>query len=107
MEVVERIVTPDDLLALERPQHQDHRVDLADPGEEAVAEALARRRPGDQPGDIDQLHRRVHDLLRLRHLGQRVEATIGDARDAHVGFRGRERVGGHEGVAAREGIEQG
>ena len=46
----------------EGPQHEDDGVDLADVGQEPVAEALARAGPFDQPADVDELHGGRHDL---------------------------------------------
>src|SRR5207248_1375702 len=41
VQIVERIVTTDDVLVVERPQHVEDRVDLADAPEEPVAQTLA------------------------------------------------------------------
>ena len=56
---------PGDVVVVERPQHEHDGVDLADVGEELVAEALALARPLDEAADVDDLHRGVHDVLRL------------------------------------------
>ena len=47
----------DDVVVLEAAHHVGDRVDLADVGEELVAEALALRRAGDEAGDVDELDR--------------------------------------------------
>ena len=74
VQVVEGVGAAHHVVVLEGPQHQHDGVDLADAGQEAVAQALARRRPGHQPGDVDELEGGRHDLLRLAHLGQRASA---------------------------------
>ena len=50
----------------------DDRVDLADIGEELVAEAFALAGAAHQPGDIDEADLGRHDL---RRLGDRGEAS--------------------------------
>ena len=59
-----------DVAALEAAQDVDDRVDLADVGEELVAEAFALGRAADQAGDVDELDLGL-DLLR----------ALGDAAD--------------------------
>ncbi len=46
-----------------------NRVDVADVGQELVAQPFALRRPADQPGNVDQLHDGRDDLLRFRCSG--------------------------------------
>ena len=52
-----------DVAAFEAAQHVDDRVDLADVGEELVAEPFALGRAADQAGDVDELDLGL-DLLR-------------------------------------------
>ena len=61
----------------ERADHVRDRVDPADVGEEAVAEALAAARAFGEAGDVDDVDRRVDLLRRLEHLVQAVEALVG------------------------------
>jgi hypothetical protein len=70
----------------------EDRVALADVREELVAEALALRRALDEPGDVRELDRRVDDLRALRHLGELVEARVGDLDDRRVRLDGAERI---------------
>jgi hypothetical protein len=60
----------------EGPQHEHDGVDLADVGEEAVAQALALRRALDQTGDVDELHAGGDDRG-LAHLGQQLSRSSG------------------------------
>ena len=53
-----------DVVVLEAAHHVRDRIGLADVREELVAEALALRGAGHQAGDVDELDRRRHDLLR-------------------------------------------
>ena len=57
----DRVARPGHVVVLERAQHQHDRIDLADVGEELVAETLALRRAFDQTADVDDLHGGVHD----------------------------------------------
>ena len=94
------------LRILEGPEHQHHGVDVADPPEESVAQALAGRRPCDQGGDVDELDRGVHELLRVAELAQDLDPAVGHLGHADIGLGRRERVGSNRGVATGEGIEQ-
>ena len=94
------------VVVLERPQHEHDGVDLADVGEELVAEALALARPLDEAADVDDLHRGVHDVAALGHRGQPVEALVGHLGDADVRVLGGERVRRGERAAAGEGVVQ-
>ena len=55
-----------DVAVLEAAQHVGDGVDLADVGEELVAQAFALRRALDQAGDVDELELGVDDLGRAR-----------------------------------------
>ena len=66
-----------DVRVLEAAHHVRDGVGLADVGEELVAEALAFRGAGHQPGDVDELDHRRHHLLRLRDLGDRLRRRSG------------------------------
>ena len=90
----------------ERPQHVDDGVDLADVGQEAVAQALALAGPLDQPADVDELHAGGHHVAAGGHRGQRVEPVVGHLGHAHVGVAGGEGVGRGERAAAGEGVVQ-
>ena len=76
-EVGERVGVAGHVVVLEGPQHQADGVGLADAGQEAVAETLPGRRPGDQAGDVDELDGGVHDLAAGAHLGQGIEPVVG------------------------------
>jgi hypothetical protein len=71
---------------LETAQHMGDGVDLADIGEELVAEPLALGRALHEARDIDEGHPRGDDLLRLRDLGQLVEPRVGHRDLAHIGL---------------------
>ena len=75
-----------DVAALEATQDMDDGVDLADVGEELVAEAFALACPAHQTGDVDELDLSLDLLCRLRDLGDLVEARVGDRDAADVGL---------------------
>ena len=58
-EVLDRVARARHVVVLERPQHEHDGVDLADVGEELVAEALALARAFDEAADVDDLDRGV------------------------------------------------
>ena len=97
---------PVDVVVLERPQHEHDGVDLADVGEELVAEALALRRALDQTADVDDLHRGVHDRLRLAHRRQPIDALVGHLGDADVRILRGEGVRRGKRAATGEGVVQ-
>src|SRR3712207_8835440 len=66
---------------------RSQRVDLADAGEEAVAEPFSCRRARDESGDVHELDGGVDDLAALAHLRQREEAVVG-----HLGDRSEEHT---------------
>ena len=103
-EVLDRVGRARHVVVLERPQHEHDGVDLADVGEELVAEALALARPLDEPADVDDLHGGVHDVAALRHRRQPVEALVGHLGHADVGVLGGEGVRRGEGAAAGQGV---
>ena len=100
-------VGPDHVVVGEGPQHEHDGVDLADAGEEAVAEALALARPLDQPADVDELDGGVHGLgAASTSPTSRSRRSSGTPGHADVGVDGGEGVGGGQGLAAREGVEE-
>ena len=105
-EVLERVGRAGDVVVDERPEHEHDRVDLADVGEELVAEPLTLARPLDEPTDVDDLDGGVDDVLRLRHRGEAIEPVVGDLGDADVRVLRGERVRGGEGPTAGECVVQ-
>ena len=101
-EVLDRVGRAGDVVVCERPQHEHDRVDLADVGEELVAESLTLAGAFDEAADVDDLDRGVDDVLRLRHRGQAVEALVGHLGDADVRVLGGERVRRGERTTAGE-----
>ena len=75
-----------DVVILEAAQDVDDGVDLADVGEELVAEALALRRALHQAGDVDEGELGRDDLGRAGDGGKLVEARIGDRDLADIGL---------------------
>ena len=100
-EVFDRVGRAGDVVVDERPQHEHDRVDLADVGEELVAETLALAGAFDEPADVDDLDRGVHDVLRLRHRGEPVEPLVGHLGDADVRVLRGERVRARRGRRRR------
>ena len=105
-EVLERVRGAGNVVVGERPQHEHDGIDLADVGEEAVAQPLALARPLDEPADVDHLHSGVYDVAALGHLGEPVKTVVGDLRYPDVRILGREGVGRGERSAAGEGVVQ-
>ena len=87
--------------------HDVHdRVGLADVRQEAVAQALALVRAGDEPGDVVEVDRVPHDLRgadRLRHL---LQALVAHRHDRDVRLDRRERVVGRLRPRFGERVEQ-
>ena len=81
-----------DVAVLEAAHHMGDGVDLADVGEELVAEPLALRGAAHQAGDVDEGEPRRHDLHGLGELRQRVEPRIGHRHLADIGLDGAERI---------------
>ena len=105
-QVFERIGRAGDVVVDERPQHEHDRVDLADVGEELVAETLALARSFDEPADVDDLDRGVDGLLRLRHGRELVESVVGHLGHPDVRVLGGERVRRGERTAAGQRVVQ-
>ncbi len=102
----DRVGRAGDVVVDERPQDEHDRVDLADVGEELVAEALTLAGALDEAADVDDLDRGVHDVLRLRHRGEAVEPLVGHLGDADVRVLGGERVRRGERATAGECVVQ-
>jgi hypothetical protein len=68
-----------DVAVLEAAQHMDDGVDLADIGEELVAQPLALRGAAHQAGDVDEFQAGRHDLLRLADLASTSSRGSGTA----------------------------
>ena len=73
-----------DVVVFKTAHDMGDRMGLADVGQELVAEALALRRAGDEPGDIDEFHRRRDDFLRIHDGRQLSEPWIRHRDDPHV-----------------------
>ncbi len=82
----------DDVGVLEAAHDVGDRVGLADIREELVAETLALRCARDQSRDVDELHDRGDDLLRLVDRGELFQARVGYFDHADVGLDGAERI---------------
>ena len=89
-----------DVAALEAAQDMDDRIDLADVGEELVAEPFALAGAAHQPGNVDELDLGLDLLRRFGDAGDLVEPLVGhrDAADIGLdraeGIIGRLRRGG-------------
>ena len=104
--MLERVGWTGDVVVDERPQHEHDGVDLADVGQELVAEALTLAGALDEPADVDDLDRCVDRLLRLRHHGELVETIVGHLGDADVRVLRGERVRRGERTTAGERVVQ-
>ena len=96
----------DDRVVVVRAHDVDDRVGLADVREEAVAEALAAVRAGDEPGDVMEVDRVRHDVRRMQQLGEAVEALVFDGDDGDVRLDRRERVVRGIDAGLRERVEE-
>lgn len=97
-----------DVGVLEAADDLDDGVDLADVGEELIAEAFALAGACDEAGDVDELEDGGDGFFAGGELGEGVEAGIGDGDDAFVGFDGTEPVvGGHGLTGFGEGVKEG
>ncbi len=81
-----------DVVVLEAAHDMRDRIGLADRGQKLVAQSLALRRPGNEPGDIDELHGRGQHLLRVRDRSELGQTRIGNFDDADIGLDRAERV---------------
>ena len=81
-----------DVVVLETAQHMDDGVDLADVGEELVAQAFALRCAAHEAGDVDEGQPRRDDLRRLADRGELVEPRIGHRDLADIRLDGAERI---------------
>ena len=96
-----------DVAVGERPQHVDDGVDLADPGQELVAEALTLGRALDQPADVHELDRSGHGASGGAHLAQLVEAVVRHLGHPDVGVGRGEGIGGRQrGAAGQRVVER-
>src|SRR6478736_5044838 len=96
-----------DVLVHEAADHVDDGVDLADVGEELVAEPFALGGALHQPGDVDELDRGGDRLLRIDDLGELGQARVRDGDDAGVRLDRGERVVRDQRAGLGEGVEEG
>ena len=96
-----------DVGVLEAAHHVRDGIDLADIGQELVAEALALRGAAHQAGDIHEGQPGRHDLGRLGKLGQHVKTRVRHRDLADVRLDRAERiVRGLGGRRLRQSIEE-
>ena len=81
-----------DVGILKAAHHMRDRIDLADGGEELVAEAFALGRAAHEAGDIDEGQPRRDDLRGLGDRGELVEPRIGHRDLADIRLDGAERI---------------
>src|SRR5258708_15160175 len=84
-----------------------NRIRRSDVAEELAAEALTLARAGDQAGNVDELHRRGNERLRLEDGSDAIQPLVRHADDADVGIDGAERIVGGLGLGRRERVEDG
>ena len=84
----------DDVVILEAAEHIGDGVDLADHGEELIAEAFALRCAAHEPGDVDEGEPGRDDLGGLGNFGERVEARVGHRHLADIRLDGAEGIVG-------------
>ena len=103
---VDAVLDVDDVRILETADDVGDGVDLADVGEELVAEAFTLAGAADEACDVDEANRRGQRALGVDDLGQGVDARIGNGDDAHVRLDRAEGVVGRLGVTAQR-VEEG
>ena len=81
-----------DVAILETAQDIGHGVDLADIGQELVAQPFPLRGAADQARDIDEIHARRDDFLGACDLRQFHQARFGHGDLAHVRLDRAERI---------------
>ncbi len=96
------------VVVLEAAKHIGDGIDLADVGEELVAEPFALGGAAHQPGDVDEGQPCGDHLSGLGNSGELVEARVGDRNLADIRLDGAERVvGGLRRGALGQSVEQG
>ncbi len=83
-----------------------NRIDIADVRQELVAETLALRSARHESRDVDELHGRGHDLLRMHDVRELLQARIRHRHDTHVGVDRAERIVLSRDLRSGEGVEQ-
>ncbi len=96
----------DDVVVLEAADDVGDGVGLADVGQELIAEAFTLGGPAHEAGDVDEVHRRGDDRLRVVELHQRVEPRVGHRHHADVRLDGAERIVRHGGARRRQRVEE-
>ena len=97
-----------DVAAFEAAQDVDDGVDLADVGEELVAEALALGGAAHQAGNVDELELGLDLVGRFGDLGDPVEPRVGHRDPADIGLDRAERIiGGLRRRRLGQRVEQG
>jgi len=92
---------------LEAADDLENRVDLADVGEELVAETFALARPLHNPGDVDELERGGDHFLWRDVFRDPLEPVVGHAHHPFVGLdRAKRIVRALGGLRLREGVEK-
>ena len=104
---VNRAVHMDDVVVVKAAHNMDNGVDLADMGQELVAEAFALGRATHQAGDVHELHHGRRGLFGVIELGQRLQAGIGHGDHADVGVDGAERIVRALRARVGDGVKQG
>ncbi len=95
-----------DVVVGEHPHHLTDGVALADVGQELVAQPRPFGRSFDDAGDVDERHRRRHELLRTEDLGELAQPRIRQRHHTLVRLDRRERIVGRQHVVTRQRVEQ-
>ena len=81
-------------------------IGLTNVRQELVTQPLALRRAGHESGDIDELHGRRQDLLRLDDVGKYLQTKIRHGNDADVRLDRAERVVLGGDLSCRQRVKQ-
>jgi hypothetical protein len=95
-----------DLRVLESPDDVQHRIDVAEVAEEAVAEPFTGMRSSHEPRNVHELDLLWHALLDSKHVSEAIESLVRDADHRNVWIDRRERIRRGLGVSMRESVEE-
>ena len=97
-----------DVAVVKAADHFQNGRTFADIAEELVSESLALACAAHESGDIDEVHRSLHGLLRMHEFGQLIKPVVRHGNGSLVRFDGAEGIVGRLRVLRfGQGVEQG
>ncbi len=98
----QRIIGSWHVVVFECAKHVDNGIDFANVGEKLVAQSFTFAGAFHQATNVHHLHRCVHNIFGLRHLGQLKKAMVGHFGHPNVWVLGGKRIRGSQGATAGE-----